>query len=462
VNTECPPAGALRPAGRRARAVTTILGALIAACAVLLATGAHAARAAKLPRPNQDPFYHYTGATPLKQIAPGTVLNTRTVSYHMSGMTLPITVVQLLYRSTTVHNTPNTNVTSVLLPPAPSASPQLVAYGSFYDSLSNVNEPSYVFAGAPARFTGSLSTTESALIAPLLLSGDTVSVADTEGQDPEFATGPEYGRLTLDAIRAAISSDATGLAGSVKVALMGYSGGAIATGWAAQMAPSYAPDVEQDLVGATMGGVLVEPAHNLTYVSGSTNWAGVIPMSLIGIARAYHVSFDRYLSPYGAQVIAGMQHDAIGTATADYPNLTWQQLVQPRYDNPDTVRPFVKLANRLILGHDALPQVPLLIAQGAGGEADGTSGSQPGIGPGDGVMIAGDVRSYALEACGAGDPVDYTEYDALTHEETAVPWETTTIPWLAARFAGTPAPSTCSSIAAGNPLTPISYTPPTK
>ena len=38
--------------------------------------------------------------------------------------------------------------------------------------------------------------------------------------------------------------------------MLGYSGGAIATEWAAELAPSYAPEVNERLIGAAIGGVL--------------------------------------------------------------------------------------------------------------------------------------------------------------------------------------------------------------
>src|ERR1700758_4287471 len=34
-------------------------------------------------QPKDDPFYSYTGSTPLASIAPGTVLNTRHIQYHV-------------------------------------------------------------------------------------------------------------------------------------------------------------------------------------------------------------------------------------------------------------------------------------------------------------------------------------------------------------------------------------------
>ncbi len=438
------------------------IGASVVAIALTLLVGAmsaHAARAATAPPPpSQQPFYRYTGTTPLSAIAPGTVLKSRTISYHVAGISLPVTVHQLLYRSTTTLGAATVNVTSVLMPPVPSVTPHLVAYNSFYDSTTSLDEPSYSFYGAPYDKGRQLTTIETGDISALLLAGDTVSVADTEGQQADFAAGPEYGMLTLDAIRAATASPLDGLTSATPVALMGYSGGAIATGWAAQMAPSYAPDVNRRLVGATMGGVLIEPDHNLHYVEGSSTWAGVMPMALVGITRAYRIDITPYLSAYGRQVAASLQATSIDNAESEYPGITWQQIVKPQYPQPETIPAFVNVANKLILGHAALPTVPLQIVQGDQGELDGTANNQPGIGPGDGVMIAGDVRTYAREACHAGDPVDYTE-TPLTHETTEPVWSAAALSWLATRFTGAAAPSDCATIAPGNPLTPVSVQP---
>jgi hypothetical protein len=95
------------------------------------------------------------------------------------------------------------------------------------------------------------------------------------------------------------------------------------------------------------------------------------------------------------------------------------------------------------------------MAQGAGGQLEGTSGSKPGIGPGDGVMIAGDVRTLARTYCAKHVAVQYDEYAPLAHIEAAAPWSAATVPWLTERFEGKPAPQNCAQIPAGNPLTPI-------
>ena len=52
------------------------------------------------------------------------------------------------------------------------------------------------------------------------------------------------------------------------------SGGAIATEWAAELALTYPPDVNARMIGAAMGSVPVDPAHNLHYIENTYSWAG--------------------------------------------------------------------------------------------------------------------------------------------------------------------------------------------
>jgi hypothetical protein len=425
--------------------------AACAACAALLAPAARAA----IP-PEQDPFYSYQGATPLADIAPGTVLKTRVLPYRVLGISLPITAVQLLYRSSGELGEPDVNVTSVLLPPWRPwwEPPTVLSYQSFYDSLNPEDEPSYAISGG-VTLGGLIPNVESALIAPALLAGETVVVPDTEGENADFSAGPEYGFNTIYSLRAALASPATGLGGARKVALIGYSGGAIATEWAAELAPAYTPDVNSKLVGAAFGGTLVDPAHNLRYVEGSTVWAGVIPMGLIGIARAFHTELTPYLSEYGLQLYDKLQRASIINVLGQYPGLTWSQLVKPQYPTPESIPAYVNDANQLIMGSRGTPTVPLFIGQGAGGELEGTPGNKPGIGPGDGVMIAGDVRTLAREYCSRGVPVQYVEYPSLSHTLAALQWLPEAATWLEGRLAGFTPPQDCGRIAPGNSLAPL-------
>jgi hypothetical protein len=420
--------------------------------AVALVVAAPVAQGAP-PTPEEDPFYQYTGTKPLGEITPGTVLKTRTLSYHVVGLPTPVPAIQLLYRAQNELGEPTVNVTSVLKPLLTIGTPQVIAYQSFYDSLSPNDEPSYAISGG-LSLTGAIPQVESALIGPSLLAGRTVVIADTEGEKADFAAGPEYGTNTLDSLKAAIASPASGLSSTKKIAMIGYSGGAIATEWAAELAPTYAPSINSKLVGATMGGVLVDPAHNLHYVDGSLSWAGVMPMAIIGVSRAFHIDLTPYLSTYGKQVYAKLEKASIVNVLAQYPGLTWTQLAKPEYPTPESIPVYVHTVNQLIMGTRGTPTTPLQISQGALGELEGTAGNKPGIGEGDGVMIAGDVRTLAREFCNKGTKVQYSQY-LLGHIGTAVPWIAEAMIWMNNRFLGLPAPQNCSSIEPGNSLAPI-------
>ncbi|WP_084478211.1 lipase family protein [Nocardia jejuensis] len=399
-----------------------------------------------------DSFYTYHGDVPLSDIEPGTVLDTRTLSYHIAGIATPVTAIQLLYRTTDAQYRPSAGVTSVLIPPGGADPARAVAYQSFYDSLDPEHGPSRSIAG-DLSFGGMVVASEATLISGILAGGYTVIIADTEGPQADFAAGPEYGMTTLDSIRAATHSADTSLTPETRIGLMGYSGGAIATGWAAALAPTYAPEVDARIVGATEGGLLVNPAHNLRYVSGSLGWSGVAAMAIIGVARSYGIDFTPYLSPYGAQIVAAVEHASIGNVLFQHPGLTWAQMVKPEYADPNSVVPLVDSVDKVNLATAPTPTIPLYIAQGAGGEAEGTSGGNPSVGPGDGVMVAGDVRALARRYCESGNAlVEYHQYDGLSHIPTLAVWSTGALAWIDARFAGQPAGSSCGAIAPGNPL----------
>jgi Secretory lipase len=436
-----------------------VTAATVVALAVALLAGARAPAALAAARtagaPARSSFYHYTGSVPLARIRPGTVLKTRTLSYHVAGIALPVQVVQLLYRSAGALNQPTANVTSVLEPPVPSLSgPRAVSYQSFYDSLNPADEPSVQIAG-DVTLGGLVADAESVVIAPLLEEGYTVIVPDIEGQRADFSSGPEYGRNTLNSIRAATSSRLTGLTTATPIGLFGYSGGAIATDWAAQMAPSYAPDVNRQMVGAAEGGVLADPAHNLTYVDGSSIWAGIIPMAIIGIARGFHIDITPYLNSYGRRLYGKLQKASIINVLGQYPGLTFAKLVKPPYANPDSIPVLVKVENELDTGLRGSPTIPMFIGQGADGTLEGTPGNKPGIGPGDGVMIAGDVRTLARDFCASGTAVDYTQYNSLSHVTTFPVWSPAALAWLNGLFAGIGAPNDCAQIPPGNSLAPV-------
>ncbi|WP_329493748.1 lipase family protein [Kitasatospora herbaricolor] len=429
-------------------AVTAALAATpVAAVASPAAAAAPSAAAAS------DPFYTYDGSTPLASLAPGTVLKTRTLQYHLLGLPTPVQAIQLLYRTTDAQGRPAANVTTVVRSLTGDGG-KAVSYQSFYDSLDPQDSPSRAVAG-DLTLGGLLPNVEALFLVPLLAQGYNLVIPDTEGQTADFAAGPEYATNTLDSIRAATRSAATGMNGDTAFGLMGYSGGAIATDWAAALASGYAPDVNSKLVGFTEGGLLVDPAHNLKYVDGSLVWSGVIPMAVIGVSRSFGIDLKPYLSDYGLTVYQQLEHGSIVDALGRFPGLTWKKMAKPQYADPNSVPAFLAAVNRINLGSAPTPTVPGYIAQGNGGVLEGTFGNPAGVGTGDGVMVAGDVRALARQYCATGNGrIKFQQFDLLSHVGVPVVWAPQAIGWLGDRFAGRTAPSDCGHIPAGNSLAP--------
>lgn len=421
------------------RAARTAFRARVALCALVallvLAALAAPALATGPTLPSSDPFYTYTGTTPLSQIAPGTVLKTRTTAISVSGSTTPFTADQVLYRTTGEQGQPTVTVTTIIKPLISILGTKIVAYQTAYDGLGSVCDPSYTLAGGDPGY--STAQQEATIIEGYLAAGFTVDVPDYEGTNLDWAAGQESGYGTLDSIRA--TENDLGLPTSTPVGMVGYSGGSIATEWASELAPKYASSL--NLVGVAEGGIPVDFAHNLNYINGSPSWSGVIPAVLVGMSRAFAFNLSKYLSAYGEKVISQVADECINNFFGSYPGLTIQQLLGSQYQNPLAIPEFASIINELTMGTSSThPAEPLLMGVG---NQDGT---------GDGVMVAADVEALAHQYCQEGVPVTFAAYGGLDHTEAAVPFEASALVFLEARFAGVPALSDCALIPAGNSL----------
>ncbi|QIG42070.1 lipase [Nocardioides anomalus] len=410
------------------------------AVALALALPTAAPSQAAVPRPHEDPFYAWS-ASALQDVPRGTVLRSRPVTVGVPGAGQGVVPgVQLLYRTQDEQGRPSATVTTVLNPTGP-VNGGLVAYLSFYDALGDQCSPSYTLQGGdPGASNSQLAVTEAGLVVGLAAQGYAVTVPDFEGTDLHWVAGHESGWSTLDSIRATESY--LGMPASQKVGLFGYSGGSIAGEWAAELAPSYAPEL--NLVGAAVGGLPVHLAHNLKYVNGSASWSGVMPAVLVSLARAFGIKVNKYASRYGKQVMAEVQDQCIGSFNGNYPGLKVQQLVKKKYHRFLKIRPIAKTINKLIMGSTpGTPQTPLFFGVG---DHDGT---------GDDVMIKGDVQGLAKEYCGQGAPVQLKVYQGADHTTAGLQFFPEAMAFLGQRFAGLPFTGNCDQIPPGNSLAPL-------
>jgi hypothetical protein len=424
---------------RTMSAVVTLVVAMVVPVVVM--DGTPAVAASGVLTPAHDPFYRYTGKTPLAKIAHGTALKERSVTLGLATTGTPLPAEQILYRTTDAVGNPAISVTTVVMPLTGTVVPKVAAYLSFYDALTSLCDPSYTEQGGdPGTLNGSTADIEQALVEALRTSGDIVTIPDFEDERLDYVAGTESGMSTLDSIAATLS--VLDLSNATPIGLMGYSGGSIAADWASELAPGYAPHL--NIVGTAMGGIPVDLAHNLRYINGSAAWSDVIPASMIGITRSFHIDFGKYLSRYGKKIVAAESHECIGQFMGAYPNLTLKQLLKPRYADVYRVPIFSSTLNKLIMGSaPGHPEEPMLMVAG---NVDGT---------GDGVMVERDEQQLAYEYCHQGVAVDFEQLKQLNHDGAGAAFFPQGIAYLQTRFAGIAPQSDCSSIQRGNALRPL-------
>jgi Secretory lipase len=346
-----------------------------------------------------------------------------------------MTATQVLYRTDNQLGQPTATVATILSP-ATAGPVKLLSYQTAYDGLAPTTRPSYALRSGDIASNAILGS-EALLMNGLLGQGYTLVTSDYEGPTDDFGAGRESGQGTLDGIRAAESALKLAPA-TTPVALMGYSGGSIATMWAAQLQARYAPDL--DVIGAAAGGIPVDFSHNLAYISGDTGWQGAIPSILLGLARAYHVNLDQALNARGRRIMTQVAGGILQETR--YPGLRLPDLLKPKYGNTQKVPEFVKLFNDTIMGRDGTPKMPLYLAVG---NDDGT---------GDGVMIAKDIQQLAQTYCAGGDSVQFQVFDGQDHAAAAASYFGPATTFLAGLYSGAAAADGCAAITPGNPLTP--------
>ena len=119
-----------------------------------------------------------------------------------------------------------------------------------------------------------------------------VNIPDFEGPLASFGDGLTAGHATLDSIRGALNAGFGMDKTRTRIGLWGFSGGAVASGWAAELQAHYVPELT--FSGAVLG-ALPPNLMGIGKLSG-TRWAGLIPQLLLGITAQHHSAYECLLS----------------------------------------------------------------------------------------------------------------------------------------------------------------------
>ncbi len=359
-------------------------------------------------------------------------MRTRTIAFAEGRANTPMKTTQVLYVTTDELGCRTISVVTVFQPLDESASTpiRLFSYQTSYDALGAQCDPSYTLEAGTEGETGFIMSNVS--------SGYTVVMADYEGEDAAYGVGQLSGYQTLDAIRAAEKLLGAPEA-STPVGMLGYSGGAVATEFASELAPTYAPHL--DIVGAAEGGIPVDLFHNLAYIDNpDSSWTGQIPSYLDGLARGFGVrDLDKYFTPRGIAAANADQTQCSGTFTG----LTTEQLLKPQYQDIEKIPVFVRIFDRLIMSRTGTPRGPLFIGNGL---------SDP---TGDGVTVTKDVQELAYTYCHRGVPVQFHTYSGLNHSQAGTSFFEQAQAFLARRFENLPFHNGCADIGRGDSIAPV-------
>ncbi|MET7771725.1 lipase family protein [Nocardia sp. NPDC005366] len=256
------------------RPFVRFLGALGSTAFTLLLLATAAIAEPIYPRPDPDPFY--AAPADLAAHRPGDVLAVRVLP---PLAVFPGATIRLVeFRSTNSRGAPIAATTTIATPAGHQPGAPLLSYQHFINSLGTGCAVSHSLYGNDLN----LSTITPAL-SMLLQRGWSVALPDHLG--PQFALGAGRlgGQITLDGIRAVQQLPELAVQDS-PVALAGYSGGGLATAWAAVLQPSYAPELR--LAGAAIGGApmnLEKMARGL----------GLDPHPAFGLAMAAAIGLER-------------------------------------------------------------------------------------------------------------------------------------------------------------------------
>jgi secretory lipase len=399
----------------------TALALLLLAAGVTVGIGAASAgpsapgagSGAALVEPNDDPFYRPPAG--FESAVPGTVLATRPATISGLGLPVPVDAQQFLVRSADAKDAPTAVVGTLMVPksPYPAGARPLVSYQPATDSLGDQCNPSYKLRAGTEY--------ELPLMMQALQHGWAVVVTDYEGPQNAFGAGRMAGHAVLDGVRAAEALPGTDLAGATTpVGLWGYSGGGLATSWAAELHPGYAPEL--NIAGVASGGTPADFEAAVRQIDGSIA-SGLVLLASTGLTRAYPEMLT-LLNDAGRDMIRRIGDMCVGEAVSAFPYRHLNEFTTVKEPLAEPVAKAVLETNHL---GRLTPRAPVFLYHSVWDELIPFSSAQ------------------ALQAdwCRTGGHVSLYADILSEHSSLAATGAPLAVSYLGSRFAGVDVPATC-------------------
>ncbi len=392
--------------------------------------------------PSTDPFYQPPAG--FESTAPGTVLRSRNFVAAFFGLIPdPVEAYQLLYRTTAIDGSAIATVTTVFKPLFPKTD-RFVSFHTAYDSSASICDPSYNYELGSVQ-TDLISAAEDLLLQAYLLSGYIVASPDYEGPDAAFSPGHLEGMGVLDGMRAVASFKTLGLSTNPMVVGIGYSGGAIATGWAASLQPTYA--AELNMKGWVQGGTPANLTGTLLKIDG-TLFSGFSLAAIDGLSKpsAYGAQLqpvlDSIITPEGQ---SKLNFGNSNCAVADLLAFAGQSIFSTSFQSSgagflqNPVVEDVLQQNVMGLYKNQTPTAPVFVYHATQDE----------------IIPYGDASTLVNRWCSNGANVKFTTFASGGHATTEIVALPDAVSFVNAAFAGTAAKGCSSNTELSSSLDPL-------
>ncbi|MBA4083484.1 lipase family protein [Janibacter terrae] len=375
------------------------------------------------PEPPRPAFYEPPARIPS---TPGTIIRSEPAPFLLDPFGLSssvVTATRVMYSSTDGSGTPIAVTGTVFVPRTTyvgASRRPLISYAPGTQGMGD--------RCAPSRQMESFVEYEGIGVARAVGRGYAVGITDlqglgTPGSHTYMAREPQ-GRATLDMARAAQDLQGSGLDARTPVGLMGYSQGGGAAAAAAELASTYAPEL--DIKGSAIGAPPADLAEVGTNIDGTTYTLFAL-FATLGVAAAEHIDVTDHLNPAGQQLASEVE----GACVFDL--LSYAHLDTSRYTTSGhkltellEEEPFASAVAKQRIG-TLEPNAPVQINHALG----------------DDVIPYAVGRQLGSDWCDQGTRVSFNAGLTPTHVGGMVPHVEKSMLFFEARFAGLNQASSC-------------------
>lgn len=417
--------------------IRTLRKSVLSVPLAAIALAVSSAYAAPVVGPSDSTFYNDPGVPTGSH---GDLIQYRPTTANLGAGAPSTKAWNVLYQSTDSQGKPNAVSGTVLVPTAAwsgAGARPVILYAVGTQGLATNCAPSRQFEVG--------SEYENANINAALKAGYAVLVTDyagyLNGTESTYLAGQSQGNAVLDVFKAATSIPSVGIASNAPVGIWGFSQGGQSAAWAAETLATYAPGL--NVKGVAAGGIpanFITAAHFLDGNLGAAFLASGVAGLSVQYPKTIGNNFNLLASADGKAVIAKLKTECVFTALFDkdvFNKTLASYTVDPTNTTLDDILGVPAVADTLNaqnLGKSALT-VPMYQYHGQADEF---------------IPLAQDIdlKRFYCSAPGAKVQFDLYPSEHIVTQFQAAP---TVLTWLADRFAGKTAPSSCSTNTAGYP-----------